>query len=123
MVRDYFFFFPWPIPLHGQKCLEVLSALALGPQDRWRKLRNPHPLHMAESLVKCEFWKFRVPEREMAEILAGPIFTAKSRHRSELSKKAGDWRSTLWSRPTKLAIHEIQTEEQICVSLPGKIGV
>ena len=82
---------------------------------------------MAELLVKYESWKFRVPEHDLtkeiillAEILAGPIFTGNSRHWSEQSRRAGDWRSSLRSRPTKLAIHEIQTEEQVCISLPGK---
>lgn len=84
---------------------------------------------MAEMLVKCESWKFRVPEHDLtkeivllAEILAGLIFTGNSRHWSELSKTAGDWRSSLWSRPTKLSIHEIQTEEQVCTSLAGRVS-
>lgn len=84
---------------------------------------------MAELLVKCEFWKFRVPEHNLtkeivllAEILAGPILTGNSRHWSELSRTAGDWRSSLRSSPTKLPVHGIQTEEQVCISLPGKAG-
>jgi len=83
---------------------------------------------MAEFFVKSESWKFRVPEHDLtkeivllAEILAGPIFTGNSRHWSELSKTAGDWRSSLQSRPAKLTVHEIQTEEQVCVSLPGRV--
>lgn len=73
---------------------------------------------MAELLVKPESWKFRVPEHDLtkgvlllAEILAGLIFTGNSRHWSELSRTAGDWRLYILSRHTKLVIHEIQTEE------------
>lgn len=77
--------------------------------------------------MKPESWKFRVPEHDLteeilllAEILAGPTSTGNSRHWSELSRTAGDWRLSLLSRHAKLVIHEIQTEG--CISLPGKAG-
>lgn len=77
--------------------------------------------------VKSQSWKLRVPEHDLtkeisllAEILADPVFTGSSRHWYELSRTAGDWRSSLWSRPTKLAIHQIENEKQLYISLVGK---
>lgn len=79
------FSFPHLI-LPGQKSLDAFRAVALGPEDRCSNPRNSQPFHMAKLLVKCEFWKFRVPEHELtkeivflAKILAGPIFTGKSK--------------------------------------------
>lgn len=92
--------------------------LALGPGGRYWKPRSSQPFHMAELIVKPESWKFRFPEHDLTkeillleEILAGSTFTGNSRHWSELSRTAGDWRLSLLSRHTKLVINEIQTEE------------
>lgn len=63
--------------------MEALGALALGSEDRCWKPRNSHPFHTEELLVKCESWKFRVPEHVLtkeivllAEILAGLFLLA-----------------------------------------------